>query len=1572
MKPYNIITCAIIAIICILSVQGLPSSNRYKPVVNLNPEKQNVTEKPVEVRKSSLFPKNSKKYVVTESPMPGTTSSYLYKYFMVKRPLMLKFAPTARPFLKNDQTVKHQPFMKDVKFIVSTPAPWERNSKKNNEASHPIHIKANDTKQNSDSETVQKEPTSEQPRVSTTEEVPVLANKDSGDTQPQNNKTSEVIILPINLNDLKANPNAIAEEVKDIVDFMNKIHSKKNKTTDGSSSIQPEHDTMLEASSTESVTSLNPETTTTKPTTVPMTADPASYMTTINKSSIPESNKLQDSSPQNLNQNPDDDVEDIMYRIPKNDSQVPEVYGTTQNLLPESTNNEMTKNPLQEGSNNVTTEKSLPEMIILPVNVDEINSHPENIAEEIKNIMNEINMIHAQNGSDDKSTKSSPEPVTEVTTKTPEPSFITEPTTIYTSPNPENNLTREVLPEILYIPVSLEDLKPISEKTTENIISSTEAAVSEKNNSFESPITTENNKSNQESSTTPYSETSTGTTRDKTTFSTTQKSLPEVENDTTTEIIPHDIVYIPVDLNELRYHPEVIANEINDIANDINKTQPKTGNVISDHKDNKSSESSTIKQESEVTSDYSIPTQVSETTSAFTTTEFTTQETTESSSTSEITTEITSTHSESTLATQNTTPDVVLYIPVNVGDLETNPDIIKNEIQDLVNNMSNATTKNLEHLNDEVTTRQIETTTISLPTESITQNTPSTVIIQNSTSQTSTENYIVESTPADNNSENNTMTVIDNLTTEKTSSDVVFIPVNLDDIQSNPVIANEMRDIINYMNHLHPNKNNSTTETTHMEDITTEKLLPQSTNEVTTESTTIQYVTTESATTEHVVSAETSTPIREEAVTTVSHPETEVKIDTTTKPNEIPSTSPKSDKTTENSHDIVYIPVDLDELKSHPNLIVDEVKDLVNHMNGENEGNSTEARDHANTHSTTALESVTVTQETPKNDEAAENIEKNEDKSKNPEEVSTPTTTAETTVPTTSTAASNENEDDDDDIDVGYIINRNFWNKVLADQKQGKTNEITTENTIRDDILDVVYTLPKDKKKVIFALVVAITKCLVEGLPTPKQDASTTEKPAESDKSQKPLLENKPGEDVILIPVDLKELKSNPEEVYSEVKKLVDLMKSKKDKANKPDTTSSTETSPTTPANKSSSEKPTSTSGSSNTENPTTTPVNKASTDKPATTPGNKTSTESPTTTPENKSGKPSTTPDNKTSTESPTTTPENKADKSSTTPSNKSSTESPTTTPVNKASTDKPTTTPGNKPSTENPSTTPGNKSDKPSTTPGNNTSTDNPSTTPNGKASSEKPSNNSTTEKPSSTPAGSSTEKPSSKPSNDASTEKPSTTKEATTQNPTTKPANVTTTETPLTPEKDTANPQPTKNATSENPKSGNDTTPTTKAATESTTKEPSSQPTTASSEKPATNPQNASSSPSTKPKDKANTEKPTSPSSKDASTTNATTQSPNVSTENPSSTSEASTEQPTPSNNSSSEKPKSKSNEKPSGKDKPEKEESKKPEHKHDAAANKPHKHGESSTAEPGNVINENCYYCINEYFFDKPKK
>ncbi|XP_045484632.1 dentin sialophosphoprotein-like [Pieris rapae] len=484
---------------------------------------------------------------------------------------------------------------------------------------------------------------------------------------------------------------------------------------------------------------------------------------------------------------------------------------------------------------------------------------------------------------------------------------------------------------------------------------------------------------------------------------------------------------------------------------------------------------------------------------------------------------------------------------------------------------------------------------------------------------------------------------------------------------------------------------------------------------------------------------------------------------------------------TRDMREIVFIPIKLEELQSNPDLVADEVKDIVNYMSEKDKTNN----------------NMTEQYTTEK-------------------EISSIKTTSEIHADTTTLKTSTITE---------------------------TTENIVTPKYIFIEPIEVTALKDEDENDIYVIFLIVITICVVNGLPV--QDKNEPEKPSEPAQDQKKSPVNSTDE-VILIPINLQELKSDPEAIVKEVKDILSFMKSKKDN------TSNSNYSTTEASSKPSD----ATSDKSSDKSSTTTdkPSDKSSSDATTTAKSDKSSSDATTT------SKPS--------------------DK----PSNDATTVKPSDKPSNNATT---TSDPSDKPSSD--ATTTVKPLDKSSN---NATSTTNPS---------DKPSSDSTTSAP-----------PSDKPKTDASSN----------ANPSDKSSNDTTTAKPL---DKSSNDAPAPAKASDKPSSDTTTTP-------------------KSSDKPSN--------------DSTSTAKPES--SSDAKTTAKSLEK---------ATSDATITNDSKTTAKPSDKKAEDSTTKGPNKDKDdlEKEKDVAP----DSATESPENDSKNSTTKaPQNIINENCYYCINEYFFDKP--
>ncbi|CAF4839872.1 unnamed protein product [Pieris macdunnoughi] len=780
MKPKTIAFASLL-VVTISLVQGLPRSHRFKPVVNLNPEKVTTTQKPIEVRKSTLFPKNTKKYVITDKPLPRVTAPSSYKYFLAKRPLMLKFEPTSS-FLRNGPAVPHQSLMKKVNFVVSTPSPYEKNSKKSYwDNQRPIHIRNNKTTEdNVVNNTMPRKPNENKDKITAQPQLNIMNTTMS--TKAPKNETREIILLPINEQELKSNPNAIADEVSDIIAFVNKLHeTKENISKIGSTTQQPiDKRTLIHPT-------MQPSTKVTESS----LAYPTHEHTTI---------KNQDNG---RKQTPNEDV------IQPNSSSTTEKTAKTLSPVQKDT---ITKSYSVKGNKDETNETA-PEIVFIPVNISELKSHPDLIAEEVKHVVNDISKHASQ--------------VTQSTTvSTTVASISSSPTTSMVTTTASEKATPVTMgldePEIIIIGKGKSF--PSSNSSSEDR--------QNPNDDVENVIYLLSNKNLNKSSNSlttkqfSYPAVDAKDVQPNNSFITkglTTTPLTPIQKETITESYSlkgnknessaPEIVFIPVDLSDLKSHPNLIAEEVKNTVNEIKK------------------HTSTVSESSTTT-----------------------------------TVAITST---STNPSITTTPTVTTQIPM--GPEEPEIEITaKGEHSPSSNN-----SKYSQNPDDDV--------------KNIIYHTP---VLHDSNNDVTTETSTNVAISSANNS----------------SPEILFIPVNLDELKSHPnLIANEMKDIIDNINR-HPPKIDITTTTSTV------------TNEAATVLTTITPATTSTTTT-------TSTPVIENSVNN-QNPNTEV----TTEQSEA---TPKVDKpiTSSSSHDMIFLPVNLADLKAHPNAIEDEIKDVVNLIN---------------------------------------------------------------------------------------------------------------------------------------------------------------------------------------------------------------------------------------------------------------------------------------------------------------------------------------------------------------------------------------------------------------------------------------------------------------------------------------------------------------------------------------------------------------------------------------------------------------------------------------------------------------
>ncbi|XP_047508581.1 myb-like protein U [Pieris napi] len=485
MKPKTI-AFAFLLVVTISLVQGLPRSHRFKPVVNLNPEKVTTTQKPIEVRKSTLFPKNTKKKTPNEDVIQPISS-----------PTTEKTARTLSPVQKDTITKSYS--LKGNKDEINETAPEIVFIPVNISElkSHPDLIAEEVKNVVSDISNHASQVTQSTTKEIITESYSLKGNKDES-------SAPEIVFIPVDLSDLKSHPYLIAEEVNEIKKHTSTVSESSTSTTAAITS-----------------TSTNPSITTTPTVTtqIPMGPEEPEIEITAKGEQSPSSNNRK------YSQNPDDDVKNIIYHTPNN--------------VLNNSNNDVTT----ETSTNVaisSANNSSPEILFIPVNLDELKSHPNLIANEMKNIIDNINRHPPKIDITTTTSTITNEAATVLTTITPSTTSTTTTTTtavidnsVYNqnpnagvtteqseaTPKVDKPITSSSSHDMIFLPVNLADLKAHPNAIEDEIkdVSSTISL---------DDITTENAHSKQ------------NVTAEK----------------------PPDVVFIPVNLNDLESNP-AIADE---------------------------------------------------------------------------------------------------------------------------------------------------------------------------------------------------------------------------------------------------------------------------------------------------------------------------------------------------------------------------------------------------------------------------------------------------------------------------------------------------------------------------------------------------------------------------------------------------------------------------------------------------------------------------------------------------------------------------------------------------------------------------------------------------------------------------------------------------------------------------------------------------------------------------------------------------------------------------------------------------------------------------------------------------
>ncbi|CAH4034943.1 unnamed protein product [Pieris brassicae] len=1233
MKPKTIAFAFLLAITISL-VEGLPRTHRFKPVVNLNPEKVTTTQKPIEVRKSTLFPKNNKKYVITDKPLLRMTAPSSYKYLLAKRPLMLKFEPSSS-LLKNGHAVPHQSLMKKVKFVVSTPSPYERNSKKSYwDNQRPIHIRNNKT--------------TEDNVINNTMPIKPNENKDEITTQPQlnnmtttkssrapKNETREIILLPINEEELKTNPNAIADEVSDIISFVNKLHETKENISEIGSTQQPIdkrtliHPTLLpstkatESSSvypTHDHTTIKNQDNSRKPTpnedVIPIiiytTEKVATTLSPVQKDTITKSYSLKGNNddtnetrpeivfiPVNISElksHPDliaEEVKNVVKDISEHDSQVTE--STTVASISSSTITSTVKNTAAEKATPLTMRLDEPDIIIIDKgerfpSSDSSSEDRQNPTDDVGNVIYILPNNNLNESSNSLTSKQTSYPAVDAKDVQPKNSFITkDQTTTPLRPMQKETITESYslpgnkdessAPEIVFIPVDLSDLKshpdliadevintvneikkhtsPVSESSTSTTVAIASTSTNDSISSTISSVTTTASinttpilmepeiKITAKGEHSPSSKNSSKSSQnsdddvENVIYHTSNYVLNNSNNNLTTETSTNiaissdnnsssEILFIPVNLEELKSHPNLIANEVKNIIDNINRhtskmdmtttttatvlttitpattstTTTTTTPVIKASVNNQNPKTDETTEQSEATLKVHdmifLPVNLADLKSHPNAIEDeikdvvnlinnnannkTKNETTVNPSpklkkvvpntTPREYNTITSTSEP--LSKQKSNPETIvpvgssekqispeiIFIPVNLKDFESHPNDINGEIHDIVNNMNESKSSDETNLTDKSLTTMNKDYTTESPKNLLPIQQDDKPMKIGSKNVMANENSLPESdmvterfsTPADLQS---SAISLDDLTTENSHSkqnvtvekspEVVFIPINLNDLESNPAIADEVRDIVDFMNKLHPHDNKVTSSPNPQKNTPQESVSTKSTDKVTD--------TTSAMPTSKILSTTSTT---ENSVTKYSQ---NLETDLTTE-SPVKSTSDASLTTSKEDHitteslqrEIVFIPIKLEELKSNPDLVADEVKGIVNYMNEKDKTNNNTTEQY-----TTEKEIVTIktTSESP----AYTTTLKTSAITETTENIVTPKYIIIEPIEVTALK-----DEDENDIYVGNILSRrNVTNKQNDSEKNKGANKSGKSNSITDDISDVIYVIKKNK-----------------------------------------------------------------------------------------------------------------------------------------------------------------------------------------------------------------------------------------------------------------------------------------------------------------------------------------------------------------------------------------------------------------------------------------------------------------------------------------------------------------------------
>ncbi|XP_045533498.1 uncharacterized threonine-rich GPI-anchored glycoprotein PJ4664.02-like [Pieris brassicae] len=738
-------------------------------------------------------------------------------------------------------------------------------------------------------------------------------------------------------------------------------------------------------------------------------------------------------------------------------------------------------------------ESSAPEIVFIPVDLSDLKSHPDLIADEVINTVNEIKKhtspvsesststtvaIASTSTNDSISSTISSVTTTASINTTP---ILMEPeikitakgehspssknsskssqnsdddvenviyhTSNYVLNNSNNNLTTETSTniaissdnnsssEILFIPVNLEELK-----SHPNLIA----------NEVKNIIDNINRHTSKMDMTTTTTATVLTTITPATTSTTTTTTTPVIKasvnnqnpkTDETTEqseatLKVHDMIFLPVNLADLKSHPNAIEDEIKDVVN-----------LINNNANNKTKNETTVNPSPKLKK--VVP---NTTPREYNTITSTSEPLSKHKSNPETIVPVGSSEKQ-------ISPEII-FIPVNLKDFESHPNDINGEIHDIVNNMNESKSSDETNLTDKSLTTMNKDYTTESPKNLLPIQQDDKPMKIGSKNVMANENSLPESdmvterfsTPADLQS---SAISLDDLTTENSHSkqnvtvekspEVVFIPINLNDLESNPAIADEVRDIVDFMNKLHPHDNKVTSSPNPQKNTPQESVSTKSTDKVTD--------TTSAMPTSKILSTTSTT---ENSVTKYSQ---NLETDLTTE-SPVKSTSDASLTTSKEDHitteslqrEIVFIPIKLEELKSNPDLVADEVKGIVNYMNEKDKTNNNTTEQY-----TTEKEIVTIktTSESP----AYTTTLKTSAITETTENIVTPKYIIIEPIEVTALK-----DEDENDIYVGNILSRrNVTNKQNDSEKNKGANKSGKSNSITDDISDVIYVIKKNK-----------------------------------------------------------------------------------------------------------------------------------------------------------------------------------------------------------------------------------------------------------------------------------------------------------------------------------------------------------------------------------------------------------------------------------------------------------------------------------------------------------------------------